>query len=102
MIGCAISSSTSGGTETGPGVNRYLFVGVTLDLQGDRQTAQAKKKACRPRPRNARPRCSTRDIPGPRPLYLDNGAHIESQVSGVHGRETPAAPFELKIQATNG
>jgi hypothetical protein len=25
-------------------VNRYLFVGVTLDLQGDRQTAQAKKK----------------------------------------------------------
>src|SRR5215469_13439532 len=102
MMGCAISSSTSGGTETGPGVNRYRFVGITLDLRRGQADCTSQKKAWCPRPRNARPRCSTRDIPGPRPVYLDNGAHIESQVSGVHGRETPAAPFELKIQATNG
>src|SRR5487761_1232790 len=89
MIGCAISSSTSGGTETGPGVNRYFFDGVTTISQSDAgsgiaRRGPAKKSlvsagADRQTP-NAKPRFRARDLPSPRPLYVDNEAFPESQV----------------------
>src|SRR5581483_670918 len=83
MIGWAISSSTSGGTETGPGVKRYLFVGITLGLlsvRGKRRTSPKKSLVSA-----AAERQTPMLVPGtsraPVLIRFNNGALLGSQVS---------------------